>query len=171
MPEHQPHISTPEQSSDTHQTPFYVLPTLEGDKLLTLPGGQLIRGTRNAVTSSERNAIAIAGRYGLTAKARGGLVATEPMNAYGYVVEPAWRTPVPEYADLIQTDELAEHSHSLELHDRELLLARIEVEVADIIEARLHQPNDHDSLEHRYRTRRTDGIFVRALGNFLLRHH
>lgn len=171
MPEQQPHTSTPERSSNTHQTPFYVLPTIEGDRLLTLPGGNLIRGMRNAVTSSERNAIAIAGQHGLTAKARGSLVSAQGTNAYGYAVEPAWRTHIPEYADLTQTEQPVEHMFPLELHDRELLLARIDVEVEDILRAKLNQPHNHDNLEQLRQSRHTDGVFIRALGSFLLTRH
>ncbi|MFZ2836304.1 hypothetical protein D3C85_1356040 [compost metagenome] len=141
--------------SDTHQMPFFVLPTLENNNIFTLPGGNLIRGMRNAVTSHEQNAIAIAGRHGLGVKARGGLsLPIKPdVRAYGFVVEPAWRTAIPEYADFTHSsaqDPL--HHYALELHEHEALLDQLEEEAKQ-------EP-----------VRQLDVAFVRAFGGFILNH-
>jgi hypothetical protein len=178
MPEQQPHslVAEAEHSYETHQTPFYVLPTLEGNNLLTLPGGVLIRGKRNAVTSGERTANAIARQYGLTTKARGSIVVAETVNAYGYVVEPAWRSIVPEYADFTQAIDQKPHDYPLELHNYGELLAHIEAEIKTIEEAKAKgeqppEPTQHTSLENLQKARHLDSVFVRALGNFILTHH
>lgn len=140
--------------SDTHQMPFLVLPTLESDNILTLPNGKLIRGLRNAVTSNERNAIAIAGRHGIGAKARGSIIlpSDQDIRAYGFVVEPAWRTVVPEYADFTQSPPNIPHNHSLELHSPKALLEQLEIQAEQ-------EPD-----------RQIDLAVVRAFGTFVLNH-
>jgi hypothetical protein len=132
-----------------HQTPFYVLPTLGHDSLLTLPGGELINGLRNAVTSHERNAIQIAQRHQLAVKGLGCLVLPENSDtkAYGYIVEPAYRTKIPEYADLTSGHIEPDHNFPLELHDSESLLEHLK-----------DQPN-----------RSAETTFLRAFGSYILR--
>ena len=144
----------PTSVSDTHQMPFLVLPTLENDNILTLPNGKLIRGLRNAVTSNERNAIAIAGRHGIGAKARGIIIlpSDEDIRAYGFVVEPAWRTVIPEHADFTKSPQDAPHNYSLELHNPNALLEQLEQQVEQ-------EPD-----------RQIDLAIVRAFGTFVLNH-
>jgi hypothetical protein len=141
---------SPQQSPSMHQTPFYVLPTLESNKLLTLPGGKLINGLRNAVTSHERNAIHIARSHNLAVKGRGILTLPDgPKNVgYGFVVEPAWKTAIPEYADFTTYTELDNHQHSLELHNHHALIEQLS-----------DRPDRNNEL-----------AFIRAFGNFILSH-
>jgi hypothetical protein len=141
----------PQQSPSMHQTPFYVFPTLESSKLLTLPDGKLINGLRNAVTSHERNAIQIAQTHDLAVKGRGCLLLPkdEGLNGYGFVVEPAWKTTIPEYADFTTDDAMQDHPYNLELHD-----------YRDLLEQLTDKPE-----------RRNELAFVRAFGNFVLTHH
>ena len=141
---------SPQQSPSMHQTPFYVLPTLENNKLITLPGGRLISGLRNAVTSHERNAIHIAKAHNLTVKGRGILTLPkdENCNGYGFVVEPAWRTSVPEYADFSGGTVANDHPYDLELHVHQELLERI---------------TDNPDLTNEI-------AFIKAFGNFVLTH-
>lgn len=140
---------SPQQNPGTHQTPMYVFPVINHDKLLTLPEGTLINGLRNSVTSYERNAIQIAQKHQLAVKGLGCLVLPENKDviAYGYVVEPAYKTKVPDYADLTVGDADSNHDLPLELHHPESLLELLE-----------DQPN-----------RDTEAAFVRAFGSYVLR--
>lgn len=142
---------SPQQSPSMHQTPFYVFPVIEHNKLLTLPGGELIHGLRNAVTSHERNAIQIAHQHDLTVKGRGSLILPNDDKhiGYGYVVEPAWRTTVPEFEDFSVDKHTGAHEKSLELHHYHELL---------------EQFNDNPS-------QRNELSLIRAFGNFILTHH
>lgn len=141
---------SPRQSPSMHQTPFYVLPTLENSKLLTLPDGKLINGLRNAVTSHERNAIHIARSHNLAVKGRGILTLPDDVkrDGYGFVVEPAWKTTVPEYADFTTNTDPESHEHTLELHNHHALIERLS-----------DKPDRHHEL-----------AFIRAFGNFILSH-
>jgi hypothetical protein len=141
----------PQQSPSMHQTPFFVFPTLESNKLLTLPDAKLINGLRNAVTSHERNAIQIAQTHNLIVKGRGSLLLpkTESANGYGFVVEPAWKTTVPQYTDFTNGNFTEDHQNSLELHDYHNLVERFS-----------DNPARHYEL-----------AFIRAFGEFVLTHH
>ncbi|HEV7952253.1 MAG TPA: hypothetical protein VGO98_02660 [Candidatus Saccharimonadales bacterium] len=141
----------PRQSPSMHQTPFYVFPTLENNKLLTLPDGKLINGLRNAVTSHERNAIQIAQTHKLAVKGLGTLTIPKETkhDGYGFVVEPAWKTTIPAYADFTAESAIGQHDHELELHTYQALLEQL-----------------HDQPE-----RRNELAFVRAFGDFVLNRH
>ena len=141
----------PQQPSNIHQTPFYVFPTLENNKLLTLPGGELINGLRNAVTSHERNAIQIARTHDLAVKGRGSLILPKDsdIDGYGFVVEPAWKTTIPEFTDYTTQSTPAYTKSALELHDHHDLIERLKA--------------DPD--------RQTELALVRAFGDFVLTHH
>jgi hypothetical protein len=140
----------PQQSPSMHQTPFYVLPTLGHNNLLTLPGGELISGLRNAVTSHERNAIHIARMHDLAVKGRGSLMLPkeEKLDGYGFVVEPAWKTAVPEYADFTKNSQIGQHNKPLELHNYHEILEQLD-----------------DTPEHHNRI-----VLIRAFGDFVLTH-
>lgn len=141
----------PQQSPSMHQTPFFVFPTLESNKLLTLPDAKLINGLRNAVASHERNAIQIAQAHRLAVKGRGSLLLprTGSVDGYGFVVEPVWKTPIPEYADFTDNDITEDHQNPLELHD-----------YRDLIERFSDEPDRRNQL-----------TFLKAFGDFVLTHH
>jgi len=143
------------QLSDTHQIPFYILLTLDDNKILTGPRRNLLQGKRNGVVTFESNAVQIASHHGLSTKARGPLVlpAEQNIRAHSFVVKLACGAITPYYADFtVRPHQSPHHTRPYELHDPEELL------------------EDFEQLVGTEPKRRVDIAIVEAFGAFALSH-
>lgn len=122
----------PLELSRTHQTPLYVVAFKESlskdPSVITLPGGHLMTGLRNATRSIERDANDIARRNEVlsTAYARLQLPEEGAFFSLGYSVRRAGRTPLPDIADFVNNPVVDEHGLPLELHAYSNLVERLD---------------------------------------------
>lgn len=166
-------VSDGEAVRETPQTSLFVLmtPELKSGKLLTLPGGRLLRGVREQI-SVERNAFQIVRNTRLDfVPTAGAWISDQESSQHGegYLVEPAWHSKPADYRDHtnLSDTELIPASPkphaNLELHSHTALLARIQR-----INQRINHLNKDRADEDKIPNRTAEEAFVRAYGHFVL---
>ena len=168
-------LLAPQDTPSMHQTPLYIFMTPEkrSGNLLTLPGGNLLRGVRS-MTAPEKDAAHIIRRSGIdfTPKAAGFIHDAESReHGYAFLVEPAWHSKLPkpeDYTgskrfDLIPASPQPNPEAPLELHHWTSLLARMQH-----INYRRSQLNKFREEESKLPLYKAEEALLRSFGRHLL---